>query len=231
MKSKSGFTLIELLVVIAIIAILASLLLPALSRAKAKAHQIKCLSNMKQATMGVVMYADDNDDTIPPAGMTGRAIATDYMRLLLPYLGSDGRSWLCPQGKWDGHPTMIGGVVADSPEARTRPIPPALFLGAGDSNDHRAKIKVSRVRRPSEAMLFGDCFVGWGPTYIRSPLESKPDLAEPWEYDRHNRAAPKVHSGGSNAGLLDGHAEWVRYEELWRLDEEGEVTHPFWYPE
>jgi prepilin-type N-terminal cleavage/methylation domain-containing protein/prepilin-type processing-associated H-X9-DG protein len=74
---RKGFTLIELLVVLAVIAILAALLLPALSGAKAKARHVVCLNNLKQLTLGWLLYIDDHEDSLPPNDGAGHGGSYD----------------------------------------------------------------------------------------------------------------------------------------------------------
>src|SRR5438552_3780115 len=99
-QRQRGVTLIELLVIIAIIGMLAGLLWPALARAKQKATQVACMSNMKQIAHALQMYMDDNLDTLPGPCFTGarasydKTSGTELIYYIANYLGSPSPSWV-----------------------------------------------------------------------------------------------------------------------------------------
>lgn len=85
LRAAGGFTLIELLVVITVIAILAALLLPALSQAKMKAGRTTCLNNQKQLTMAWIMYTDDDSDLLPPNASINVSDTTSWVSGILSW--------------------------------------------------------------------------------------------------------------------------------------------------
>ena len=117
MRTRRGFTLIELLVVIAIIAILAAILFPVFAKAREKARQAACLSNLKQVGLAIMMYVQDYDERMPIAGAMDHrnascrfACPTGLPPVVMPYVKNFG-IFTCPSGPDEWLP---GGSVAYS---------------------------------------------------------------------------------------------------------------------
>jgi prepilin-type N-terminal cleavage/methylation domain-containing protein/prepilin-type processing-associated H-X9-DG protein len=234
-KGSGGFTLIELLVVIAIIAILAAMLLPALSRAKAKAKTIQCLNNYKQLQLCYQMYNGDNSELLPlnfvnnpPQNwILGHAQQPDPNDVnieagVLYQYNKAPAIYACPANTV----TISGGFPPTTgPQPRTCSIefsmggnsaanaagPWTITRGGTTFNSYS---KATQVKRPSEKFVFAEEseFSLDDGEFALFPLiggHVAPAGAPEWWNVPANR-----HSGGSNWSFLDGHCEYYK----WRGD-------------
>jgi len=159
MQRNKGFTLIELLVVIAIIAILAAILFPVFARAREKARQTNCLNNQKQNGLGLLMYAQDYDETFFNYRIDSSAGATYWYVLIQPYVKNT-QIQLCPSASGSrGYPCDYGFNH--------------VYLGY---------LAMAKITEPAETFAFGETF---GMMYLGRPGNDDANTV----YDRHNEGA------------------------------------------
>ena len=217
---RRGFTLIELLVVIAIIAILAAILFPVFAKARAKARQATCQSNLKQIAIGMIQYADDHDGTGPSynwvfdadGNWTHESSGVDKLQ---PY-GID--AWEKGHEPIDASQGIVPrrSAVVTCPggsRASTYNLPQGAGGGGPWTNAYSWRVDVcSGGMQPSETVMVGDC---WTPGIISLSYGYG-------NYFVHPKHPPgggnfgcicppnpdwMAHNGGNNLAFRDGHVE------------------------
>ena len=193
---RTGFTLIELLVVIAIIAILAAILFPVFAKAREKARQSSCLSNMKQYNLGVMQYCQDYDETFPlfKADTSEGRCPNNYWSVLIEPYVKNTQMFICPSAKaaiyWPNRNLAKPCTETSGP-----------FPYHADSGGHLGKT-LGEVQTPSTRGLIGEDVahtsqghVGCGEWANSTTCLPQPDT---------------IHNDGANVGFVDGHAKWMK---------------------
>jgi prepilin-type N-terminal cleavage/methylation domain-containing protein/prepilin-type processing-associated H-X9-DG protein len=223
--TKKGFTLIELLVVIAIIAILAAILFPVFARAREKARQSNCLSNIKQQMTGILMYSQDYDETMPaiyvrayadsvpsPGGGSDTSTYLPWVLGISPYIKNT-QLFNCPSisAAWDGNATTDYDGDDETAHKCNN-----VSYGYNEFCSGKAQAKFNFV---SETFVIAD---KQGTTRYWIDTGDQGGRAE-IALDRHNE--------GANIGFADGHGKWLKGSNIPAepVSPQGTTSNAIWY--
>ena len=198
-RPRKGFTLIELLVVIAIIAILAAILFPVFAKAREKARQSSCSSNLKQLAIAAVQYVQDYDERMPMHVVATNASPTwvYWPEGIQPYIKSV-QLLVCPS---DDSPASLGSFGGTY---RTSYGYNWAWLGSGNSVPAWSR-PLAKIEQPAHTLIFGEA----ERSYVVHPYSTSG--APGYYYKSESR-----HNEGCNIAYVDGHVKWLRLEEVWR---------------
>jgi prepilin-type processing-associated H-X9-DG protein/prepilin-type N-terminal cleavage/methylation domain-containing protein len=218
MRNTRAFTLVELLVVIGIIAVIVSLLLPAVSSVRQSAVSTACLSNLRQMAAAATDYAMRNGGSYPPAQWRDPPNSPDATEWDVAKRGGVATG---PGFLWAPHPVTaaqqcpaFAGAAQSAGDVYTGYNYNTSYIGRGTGEVVSSPARVSQVKRPSRTLLFGDGQWRLGANkYMRSPLHSPTEDLVSYADGSATRAAGTQgfrHRGATNAAFCDGHAESLR---------------------
>ncbi|HCU34963.1 MAG TPA: hypothetical protein DGT21_05735 [Armatimonadetes bacterium] len=175
------------------IAILAAILFPVFARAREKARQSSCLSNVKQIMLGMLMYAQDNDERLPVGGYSGGRY---WPQVIEPYLKNT-QILVCPSWSTLSAGTNYGWNFYN--------------FGYIDT-DHRRhySVPLGEVKTPAQCILIGDSdmyTIATDTLYTMNYLLYAPNYSSTYGLSRR-------HNEGGNYGYIDGHAKWSKWQDL-----------------